>query len=322
VATVSAAPDISVVVATRDRRERLAALLDSLAAQTFPSERFEVVVVDDASRDSTPDLLAARQRSGELRLRSLRRDAAGGPAVARNRGWRAARGSLIAFTDDDCEAQPGWLEELCEAARKAPGTVLQGRTEPIGRERDRIGIFTRTIEVAQRGPWFETCNIAYPRSVLERLGGFDEGFPPSPGGEDTDLAWRALEAGAPIAYVPEAVVGHAVNDLGPVGKLRVALRWSDTAWIFGRHPALRRQFHWGVFWKPSHAKLLLAVAGLLLARRFPPALLLGLPYYREAVGRCNEAGTSRTGVPYIALHDAVETFAAVRGGLRYRVPVA
>jgi hypothetical protein len=157
--------------------------------------------------------------------------------------------------------------------------------------------------------------------VLERIGGFDEGFP-SPGGEDTDAACRALAAGDRILFIENAVVGHAVNELGPLGKLRVALRWSDAAKIFGRHPALRRHLHWGVFWKPSHGKLLLALAGVLLARRFPPALLLGLPYWREAVGRCNEVGASRACIPYIALHDAVETFAALRGGLRYGVPVA
>ena len=92
-------PLVSVVVATHNRAARLAALLESLQQQTL--EDFEVVVCDDASSDDTQDVLA---RPWQLDLRHVRRDVAGGPAKARNAGWRAARGRLIAFTDDDCVA--------------------------------------------------------------------------------------------------------------------------------------------------------------------------------------------------------------------------
>ena len=310
---------ISVVVPTRNRARRLAALLGALEAQTLPCDDFEVIVVDDASTDETARVLEERG-AGPLRLQAVRRSDPRGPAVARNVGWQLASGEVVAFTDDDCEPAPQWLEQLQAAAAASPGAAVQGLTGPIPREEDRIGLFTRTLQVGQLGPWYQTCNVAYPRALLERLGGFDERYP-SPGGEDTDLAWRAIEAGERIVLAPDALVHHAVNELGPVGKLRVALRWTDAAWIFGRHRALREQLHWGLFWKPSHAKLLLALAGLLAARRFPPALLLALPYYREAVGRCNEVGASRWAVPYVALHDALETLGAARGAVRYRVPV-
>ena len=317
---MSAAPDLTVVVATRDRRERLARLLGALEEQTLPPERFEVVVVDDGSADGTAEWLDERATKAALSLRVVRRDRPAGPAVARNQGWREARGGLVAFTDDDCEPAPRWLERLLVASGEREGHLLQGRTEPIPRERERIGIHSRTIVSDTLGPWFQTCNVAYPREVLERLGGFDERFP-SPGAEDSDLAWRAIEAGAPASYVPDALVHHAVNELGAIGHLRVALRWTDASWVFGRHAGLRRELHHRVFWKPSHEKALLALLGLGLARRFPPALVLALPYYREARGRLAPLGGSRRDVPYLFVHDLVETAGAARGALRYRVPI-
>jgi glycosyltransferase involved in cell wall biosynthesis len=313
------APEISVVVATRDRRRRLGMLLDALREQTLSPSRFEVIVVDDGADDGTREELE-RRMGGEMRLRAIHRKAASGPAVARNEGWRAAEGQIVAFTDDDCEPTPRWLERLVGAARERPGNVLQGPTEPIARERAQVGLYTRTIVNRTLGPWYQTCNVAYPRELLERLGGFDEGYP-SPTAEDTDLAWRAIEAGAPVSFVHGALVHHAVNHLGPAGLLRVARRWGDAVWVFRRHPSLRGQLHRGLFWKPSHAKVLLAIAGLSLARRFPPALILLLPYYREARGRLNELGGSRRDVPYLFVHDLLETAGVARGAVRYRVPV-
>jgi glycosyltransferase involved in cell wall biosynthesis len=314
-------PQISVVVPTHNRRERLLALLDALDAQTLEPNRFEVIVVDDGSSDGTAAAVEARRGTAAHRLELLRSAQARGPAAGRNMGWRAATAQLVAFTDDDCEPAPRWLGEILAAADAQPGeTAVQGRTEPIPRERDRIGVFTRTISVTRRGPWFQTCNMAYPRRLLVRLEGFEERYP-APGGEDTDLAWRAIEAGQDIVYAPAALVHHAVNELGPIGKLRVALRWTDAAWVFGRHPQLRGECHWWLFWKPSHAKLLLGLAGLAAARRFPPALVLALPWWRELVGRCNEIGAPRAAVPYLAVHDLLETFGAARGAVRYRVPI-
>src|SRR3954451_19061576 len=106
--------EISVVVATHNRATRLRALLDALASQTLPAEKFEVVVVDDGSRDDTPAVLAraAAAIDGGPRTVVLTQPVAGGPAAARNRGWRAASAPLVAFTDDDCRPTATWLEAL------------------------------------------------------------------------------------------------------------------------------------------------------------------------------------------------------------------
>jgi GT2 family glycosyltransferase len=163
--------------------------------------------------------------------------------------------------------------------------------------------------------------MAYPRDLLERLAGFDESYP-LPGGEDTDLAIRAQDAGTEISFVQGAKVHHAVNELGPLGKLRLALRWTDTMQVFSQHPRLRRDLLLGVFWKESHALLILAAIGLWLSRYFKPGALLLIPYLRHLRTRCRNEQVEPLLAPYLVLYDAVETYAAVRGGVRYRVPVA
>lgn len=313
--TDSSSPGVSVVVCTRDRVRRLEALIASLREQSLARSSFELVVVDDGSQDGTSEMLAAERAKADLRLRTVpgRRM---GIADARNLGWRAARAPVVAFTDDDCEATPDWLREGLRACRRWPGCIVQGRTLPMPDEVERHGLFSRTQEVDAVGPFFQTCNMFYPRRLLDRLGGFRGEFRRA--GEDTDLAWRAIEAGAPARFAAQAVVHHAVEDLGPAGHLRLTLRWSDAVANVARHPELRRQvLSYGVFWKRSHALLVQAAVGALLARRFPPAGVMALPYARHAVGRCRAVGASPALASYLVLHDALECYAALRGGVRH-----
>ena len=309
--TAPEAPVVSVVLATRDRADRLERALDAIAAQDLSSP-YELIVVDDASADRTPEVLAGRAAMAPARpMRTIRRDRPGGPAGARNSGWRAAAAPLVAFTDDDCEPAPGWLTALVAAAGSTPGAIVQGLTAPHPDE--AIGPFSRTLDVRALGPWFPTANMAYPRALLEDLGGFDETLPR---GEDTDLAWRAAEAGAGAVLAHDAVVHHAVIELGPIGKLRLVSRWAPAFRNFARHPELRTALHLGVFWKRSHALLLLAAAGLALGRRFPPALLIALPYLRDVRARMAAENAPLPLAPYYALHDAVETGTAIAGSTR------
>ena len=317
---MSGAPEVSVVVPTRDRAGRLAALIEALRAQTLPSDRFEVIVVDDGSRDETAARVERKARSGSIDIRLLRRTG-DGPAAARNAGWRAARGQVIAFTDDDCEPTAGWLEEAMRAAG-ASDVVVQGPTLPIPRESHLLERpFTRTKRISERGPWFQTCNILYPRRLLERLEGFDERFPEALG-EDTDLGWRAIEAGAQVEFASGALVHHAVEELGPARYMRHALRGADAVYAFRRHPGLRAEaLRYGVFRNPSLAALALAVGGLLLARRSRLAGLLALPYARNLAGRTIASGGGLALAPYLLAYDVVQAYTSLRGSVRHRTLV-
>lgn len=312
------APAIAVVVATRNRAERLARAFDAIAAQRIQGG-FELVVVDDASTDATARLLEHRRSRGEHdAFRVIRRDSPGGPAAARNVGWRAATAPLVAFTDDDCEPAPGWLAAVAQSAATAPYSFVHGPTHPHPEEVAGRGPFSRTIDVRDPGPWFPACNVAYPRALLERLDGFDERLPR---GEDTDLAWRAKELGARPVWAPDALVHHAVMEIGAVGRLEVAAGWHPAFVNFARHPQLREQLAFGLFWKRSHALLVLAAVGVALARRLPPALLLAAPYARDVRARMAAERAALSLAPYYPLHDAVETATAASGSLRHRTLV-
>lgn len=311
---MSAPADVAVVVATHDRADRLRRLLASLERQTVAPR--EVIVVDDGSADETPAVL--RDHAGRLPLRVLRHDRAQGPAVAREAGWRAASAALVAFTDDDCVVTPGWVAGLLATANAHPGAMVMGPTRPDPNEAHLRSPFTRTLLVEEAGPPFQTCNILYPRELLERIGGFDVALP-SPGAEDTDLGWRATEAGAACVLAPGAVVHHAVMQPGALGNLRSALRWERTVPVFKRHPGLRRaQLHRGVFFSPTHEHLLRALLAVALPRRlWPLSAVLAAPYARRLAWR-------RSGpllAPYLLLYDVLEVLSILRGAIRERVLV-
>jgi glycosyltransferase involved in cell wall biosynthesis len=312
-------PLVSVVVATCNRPQRLARLLQSLRDQTLPAEAFEVVVVDNGSGPDTEQLLDAERARGGLQLRTIRHTITRGPAGARNAGWPTASAPLVAFTDDDCAADRDWLQAALAVHREHSGAVIQGRTEPDPAERSGDGLFSRTVRVSHLGPQYETCNIFYPLDVLQSLGGFQESFDPSPGGEDTDLAWRAIEAGRETVFATDALVFHAVEPLGPRGTLRVAARWTPTIRVFADHPQTRSMLYRNLFWNVWHYLMwrsLLALFGPRWLRRM--ILTLHLLQLRK---RAQSAGAGIGVVPFLIVHDLVEASAVVRGAVRYRTPV-
>ena len=191
---------------------------------------------------------------------------------------------------------------------------------PDPAERDRLGPFSRTLEVHSLGPYFQAANVLYPRELLERLGGFDERAFPFVG-EDADLAWRAISSGAEAVWAPEAQVLHAVHRLGPLGRLRVAARWGDSVELLARHPGFRRaQLTKGVFWKGTHYLLVRALLGVLVHRRFPLlAIWLAAPYLRNLLERGQVEGGGPPAAPFYVLEDLVEAAAVARGGVRSRV---
>jgi len=174
-------------------------------------------------------------------------------------------------------------------------------------------------------PFAQTCNIAYPRALLEAVGGFDEALPLA-AGEDTDLAIRAQAHGAQLVAAPEVLTYHAVEAVTLPARLRETWRWQHLAYIVGRHPQLREHMPLRLFWKPSHALLLPALAGLWLARRHPiVAALLIAPWAlvaRPAYGS-SPRGLARAAseLPARMAVDITETAAMARGSLRHRTPM-
>jgi GT2 family glycosyltransferase len=317
--------DVSIVVPTRNRAQRLRALLASLARQDGPP--FEVIVVDNASSDDTLRVVGEADSEVDAHVRAIHLPRPLGPAVARNRGWRSAHSELVVFTDDDVVAQPGWLAALAAAHGRDPEAVIQGRTEPDPRERDRLSAFSRSQHATGPGPWFQTCNIAYPRTLLEQLDGFDESFWEA-AGEDTDLGWRAIEAGARVIYEPNALNWHAVHEPGAIQLIRAAQKWRLVVRNVARHPQLRASLHRGVFWKPSHERLIAAAVGLAVARQARGAVApIGLasaalaPYLTLQRSQHGSYAGTVAALPAHAALDAAEIVAMVRGSVEARTLV-
>ena len=312
------AAEISVVIPTRGRETRLAFALESLARQTLGRDRFEVVIVRD---EDAPEPLVPIPDG--LRVRCLTRPGTAGPTAKRNFGWRASEAPLVAFTDDDCRAATGWLAALVDA-HGGDGTFLQGRTEPDPDERHLLHGLARTQEITAPTGWYETCNVAYPRSLLERLRGFDEGF--EFGGEDTDLAYRAIEAGAEPVFVSEALVWHAVMSRNLATALREASRWPDMAAVIARHPQLHEALYRGHFWNNAHMALSATLLGLAIARGRPlPSLVALTPYLAVRVNwrqpRPRRIARALLTLPVSAAVDATEILARLPSAIRHRVAV-
>ncbi len=262
----------SVVIPTYRRPHLLLRCLGALCAQTLEKERYEIVVVDDGLDRATEQVVAswARVRSAPS-IRYLTSGAVGsGPAVARNIGWNAAHGRIVAFTDDDCRPLPGWLAAAIPLFDDQEVSGVWGRIavplsdDPTDYERNTAGL--------EQAPC-ATANCFYRKSALSAVGGFDERFT-SAWREDSDLQFSCIEQGYKLIPAPDAVVEHPVRPAPWGVSVRQQRNNLFNALLFKKHPALYREFiqpsppwHYYV----NVAALLATAAGLALQS----SLLLG-----------------------------------------------
>jgi len=206
---------VSVLICTRDRSEMLEACLRSVLENTLPAA--EVIVVDQ-SRDEATRLAVCRYQGGKVPVRYLRGKGVG-LSRAKNQGIADCTSDIIAFTDDDCQVDPGWIVALIEpliagTASAVVGRTVSGRAEQDGDETFSVYAPGGAMVFGPRThPWRVGGggNFAVLREVLRTAGPFDERFGPGAplrSAEDMDLVHRLLRAGRRIVHVPEAVVWH------------------------------------------------------------------------------------------------------------------
>jgi HAD superfamily hydrolase (TIGR01662 family) len=262
--------DTSSVVVPTIGRPSLDALLDALAAAPGPRPA-ELIVVDDrpAGEPLRPE------RPGLPPLRVVR-TGGGGPARARNLGWRTARTEWIAFLDDDVVPDPDWYERLEEdLADLAPDVAgsqgrvrvpLPGDRRPTDWERGTAGLAASS--------WI-TADLAYRRSALAAVGGFDERFPRA-FREDSDLALRVMDTGARLVR-GQRWISHPVRPAGRWVSVRVQAGNADDVLmrrLHGRDWRERAEAPLGR--RPQHTAVTAAVlaAVVLAAARKPRAAVL------------------------------------------------
>jgi glycosyltransferase involved in cell wall biosynthesis len=212
-------PKVSVIVCSYNGGKTLRDCLESLDLVDYPD--FQVVLVDDGSKDNTQQIVTDFEAS------RTKRAAAGaklpefvnirqpnmGLSYARNAGAAAAQGEIIAYTDSDCMADPDWLYYMV-------GTLLSGDYVGVGGPNispPAVNWVQAAVSAAPGGPshvlltdvvaeHIPGCNMAFHRAAFESVGGFDSEYRKA--GDDVDFCWRLQTNGGVIAFSPSAIVWH------------------------------------------------------------------------------------------------------------------
>jgi glycosyltransferase involved in cell wall biosynthesis len=228
---------ISVVIPTRGRPDLLCRCVSAVLAQDFDRSAYEVIVADDGADEGTKDAIARLAATSDVPVRYVPvTTPPHGPAAARNAGWRAARGEIIAFTDDDCVSARSWLraglDAFLEGVEGAWGQIIVPLPEsPTDFERETAGL---------RHAEFATANCFYRRSAIRAIGGFDERFQLA-WREDSDLFFTLLDRRSPLVYAPGALVIHPPREAPWGVSLRQQRKSMFNALLYRKHPRLYRQ---------------------------------------------------------------------------------
>ncbi len=228
---LSSAPFVSVIIATRERTEKLVRCLDSLKRLAYP--KFELLVVDNCRETDSTERAVRAYADDKIDIRYLREDERG-LGAAHNRGLAEARGDIVAFTDDDVEVDRNWLAELTAPFLSSPsvggatGLILPAELETPAQVmleshgRFSKGFLPRDVDLDQNRPADRLfpftvgrlgsgANMAFETAFLRSIGGFDPALGTGTfarGGDDLAALFRLLVAGRTLAYRPGAIVWH------------------------------------------------------------------------------------------------------------------
>ena len=245
--------DISVIIPTYNRKDGLVKCVRSLIGQSYPKDKFEIIIIDDGSHEKlngewevteSKKPGSIRQALPAIRIFSQENK---GPAAARNRGVDQSAGNLVAFIDDDCEAHPDWLALMVKAHREHPGLVAIGGATLTANQKASVivGQFLSTSSIEANLPgkkgiiFFPTCNVSCKKALFSSHK-FDEDFP-LPGGEDLEFFWRLFQDGYRFRWDKDIKVTHYRDDS--------LASFARQAYVYGRGNLLVKVLH------PGHVHL-------------------------------------------------------------------
>jgi hypothetical protein len=229
----------TVVVPTKGRPQLLNRCIASLVLQRFDPASFEIIIVDDGPSDDTREIVQSWSQHTEgsgpdvIYLPSM---GPHGPAAARNLGWRAARGAIIAFTDDDTIARADWLQNGLDAFDEHVDAVWGRIVMPLNGTPTDYELDAKGLEKAE----FVTANCFCRKEMLESVDGFDERFRFA-WREDADLYFNLISHSAHIVHAPNAVMTHPIRPAHWGVSLSQVKKVQFDALLFKKHPALYRQ---------------------------------------------------------------------------------
>jgi glycosyltransferase involved in cell wall biosynthesis len=277
---------VSVVVPTFNREVLLRDLLESLVMQTLPGDQWELVIVDDASKDRTADLIEEFRAKLPCRLVYHVNPVNGGAPFSRNQGVRLAKGRILAFTDSDCRVPPRWLEMGLSGFTTPEVGLVSGPTRNDPSQKMKF-FCLGAASGPQSGedPIYPLTNVFYPAEVFASVGGFSEDLYFGNAGEmpvdstDVNMGWKVREAGYRTAFMPDMVVYHAIRMVSPWAWLVSHARYSGIPFLIKLHPGLRSYIvWWGPFCFFQNFLFYVALVGLLVSSMMTVwGLLLVLP---------------------------------------------
>jgi len=263
---------ISVVVPTCHRARLLDHCLAALTMQSLAADAYEIIVADDANDPATQAQVAnwAAHADGRPRIVYVPVRDRHGPAAARNLGWRAARGAIVAFTNDDTVAQKDWLAAGLAAMCGDVAAAAGGVHVPLPNARGFAD------ELAASGPGegeFATANCFVRRDALAAIGGFDPRFTAAWRG-DSDLFFALLEVHGSVVAAPDAVVVHRLRPAQWGASLRQQRQIMFDALLYKKHRKLYRQkIHAAPPWRYYATVLSLALLVAAIAAGSAPTAL-------------------------------------------------
>lgn len=257
--------DLSVIVPTHNRRGFLPDLLAGLAAQDYPADRWELVIIDDGSSDDTVEFLQSGDGARPANMVVISQSQ-GGPAAARNNGARNARGRALLFLDDDMIASPSLVREHALVHLHEPWTVVvghltlptEGRAPWVAWEDAQLARHFDALKSGQRVPGprdFFSGNCSVSAELFTHISGYDTSLQRT---EDVELGYRLREAGAKFTYRAGADSLH-LGQHKFEGWLRYARLYGESdirlAWEKG-HAELRSEiFYWYHLRQPMNRAL-------------------------------------------------------------------
>jgi glycosyltransferase involved in cell wall biosynthesis len=243
--TSNALPTVSVVVPTRGRGQLLKNCVQSLLAQDYPRDRFDIVVVEDGTTDGE-NIIAEMAVTSVVSLTYVRIPHSG-LATARNVGAKRTRGDVIAYIDDDALAVSGWLSRLVEALHMDGAGGAGGRVSPDYPDDTLISAVTTDGQIISSGnssslagihevEFVPGGNMAFWRQPLTAVKGFDGAY--TKRGcwrEETDFCVRLRSEGHKIFYASAAEVAHRAarwdNPLDRINPRRISGMIEDDAYF-------------------------------------------------------------------------------------------
>jgi succinoglycan biosynthesis protein ExoA len=317
-------PFVSVIVPVRNEEPYIERCLASLAAQDYPRERFEVLVVDGRSEDLTRELIARFAAESTLDLRLLdnpRRNTAAGL----NRGLDDARGDIVVRVDGHATVAGDYLSSGVRALLetradcvggviKAVGDTWMGRAIAIAMS-SRFGVGGVAFRVGGEGPVETVAFGAYRREVFERIGRFTEDIDK---GEDDEFNYRLRDAGGCILLIPDMHAQYVVrNSLCGLARQYAGYGRAKPA-VLARHPAQARARQ---FAPVAFVAAIAAGSGLALLGRAAPLKVL-LAIYGLATATASLAAAPRYGARYVLLMPPVFASLHVSNGLGFLIGLA